>query len=80
MITDGKFAGQVYNGDWKYGKKHGKGNVTFSNGNKYEGEFKHDTMNGFGTYTWIDEGISWTGQWRKGEPEGIGTKKVIKTG
>ena len=60
-MTDGKFSGQVYNGEWKRGKKHGKGIVTFACGNKYDGEFKHDTMNGFGTYTWKEECVSWAG-------------------
>lgn len=31
-----------YNGERKDGKRHGKGSQTFTNGEKYEGEWKYD--------------------------------------
>ena len=32
--------GERYNGEWKNGLKHGKGNLKYSNGEEYEGNFK----------------------------------------
>ena len=39
----------IYNGDTKNGKKHGKGIYTFPNGERYEGEWENDIINGKGT-------------------------------
>jgi hypothetical protein len=41
-----------YEGDFKAGRKHGKGVKTWANGDRYEGEFADDRREGDGTYTW----------------------------
>ena len=42
--------GDKYNGDWKDGKKDGKGEFEDSNGNKYNGDWKDDAKNGKGIF------------------------------
>ena len=44
-------SGNKYVGEFKDGKRHGKGAYTFTNGNKYVGEFKDDYFSGQGTFT-----------------------------
>jgi hypothetical protein len=55
MITGfGKYIfhnGNVYDGEFKDGKRHGKGKVTFHSGALYEGYFKDDKKHGKGIYT-----------------------------
>jgi hypothetical protein len=41
-----------YQGEFKAGRKHGKGVKTWANGDRYEGEFAEDRREGHGTYTW----------------------------
>ena len=41
-----------YEGDFRAGRKHGKGVKTWANGDRYEGEFADDRREGHGTYTW----------------------------
>jgi hypothetical protein len=41
---------ETYIGDWKDDKRHGEGKSFYSNGNKYEGEYKVDKMEGYGVY------------------------------
>jgi hypothetical protein len=38
----------MYYGHWLYGKKHGKGRLLKTNGEKYSGDFENDKMNGIG--------------------------------
>jgi hypothetical protein len=38
--------GDFYEGDHKEGKKEGKGTMKYANGDKCEGEFKDDKING----------------------------------
>lgn len=37
----------IYLGEWKHGKKHGLGILSFTNGCSYSGEFRSDAPNGF---------------------------------
>lgn len=39
-----------YRGDFKAGRKHGKGIKTWANGDRYEGDFIDDRLEGFGIY------------------------------
>jgi hypothetical protein len=41
-----------YSGEFKAGRKHGKGAKTWANGDRYEGSFVEDRKEGDGTYTW----------------------------
>ena len=59
-----------YTGEWKDGKKNGKGVYVYQNGHKYDGEWKDNKRNGFGKYIWPDgkyfEG-QWKNEWRNGK-------------
>ena len=54
--------GDVYEGEWKNGKKHGYGIITYSNGTEYEGEWKNGKMNGQGKLTSLN-GTLYQGEW-----------------
>jgi hypothetical protein len=41
----------------------------YSNGNKYEGEFKNNKPHGKGVYTWLN-GELYEGEWKAGLKEG----------
>lgn len=45
-----------YRGDFRAGRKHGKGVKTWPSGDRYEGEFVGDRKEGIGTYTWSVRG------------------------
>ena len=40
--------GSVYEGEWKNGKKHGKGVKINEDGTKYDGDYKNDKPHGSG--------------------------------
>ena len=42
--------GDVYEGDFIDGKKHGKGTLKFRDGSIYTGEFQNDSINGMGMH------------------------------
>jgi len=41
-----------YSGEFKAGRKHGKGSKTWPAGDRYEGDFAEDRREGTGMYTW----------------------------
>ncbi len=47
-----------YRGDFRAGRKHGKGVKTWPSGDRYEGEFAQDRKEGSGKYTWSPRGPS----------------------
>ena len=53
-----------YVGEYKDGKKHGKGTYTLENGTKYMGEWKDGKKHGQGTYT-LPNGSKYVGEWRE---------------
>lgn len=65
----------VYKGEFKNGKKSGKGKMKINN-DIYEGEFKKDLFDGKGVY-YYSNGNKWEGKFRKGKRHGMGafTKK-----
>ncbi|MBN2039416.1 MAG: hypothetical protein JW864_05205, partial [Spirochaetes bacterium] len=50
--------GSAYTGEFKNGKRHGKGKMTWASGSMkgetYEGEWSDNEINGTGTYTYSD--------------------------
>lgn len=40
--------GEKYDGEWRSGKREGKGILLFPNGDKYQGEFRDDQVEGKG--------------------------------
>jgi hypothetical protein len=64
-----------YTGEFKAGRKHGKGLKTWANGDRYEGDFYEERIEGFGTYTfgrgpWAGE--TYTGEYVGGRRHGHG--------
>ena len=62
----------IYIGEFKYGKRHGQGTLTFADGAKYVGVFKNGTYHERGTYTFAD-GRKYVGQFKDGKRHGQGT-------
>jgi hypothetical protein len=67
----------IYTGEYRAGRKHGKGIKRWPWGEQYEGDFVEDRKQGFGTYTWSLDG-PWSGEKYIGafsadSREGVGT-------
>jgi hypothetical protein len=45
---------------------HGKGNFTWSDGRKYDGNYVDDKKDGYGVFTWPD-GRRYEGNWSNGK-------------
>ena len=59
------FYGEKYVGVFKNGRKHGQGELTWSDGRKFVGEFKEGLKSGQGTYTSSD-GRKFVGKFKMG--------------
>jgi len=81
--VDGKAEGQstakgiaAYTGEFHLGKKHGKGVKTWVRGDRYEGAFVDDYMEGWGVYTWgaksLFAGDRYEGQLARDKRDGFG--------
>uniref|UniRef100_A0A6C0KG05 Phosphatidylinositol-4-phosphate 5-kinase n=1 Tax=viral metagenome TaxID=1070528 RepID=A0A6C0KG05_9ZZZZ len=73
-----QIGGGNYDGEWKDGKKHGQGKMTYNNRDIYEGEWKDDKRHGHGKYSFID-GEVYEGEWKNGQRDGQG-KMAYKNG
>lgn len=58
-------------GEFKAGKLHGQGSITFANSNRYAGEFVEGKFQGKGTFT-FSQGHGYVGEWRDNKPHGRG--------
>ncbi|EKX52939.1 hypothetical protein GUITHDRAFT_101391 [Guillardia theta CCMP2712] len=63
-----------YHGEWKHGKKHGRGTEVFENGSRYDGEWKYDFFDGVGKYKFVT-GDTYEGEWDRNRREGHGTMR-----
>ncbi|XP_063001600.1 MORN repeat-containing protein 1 [Elgaria multicarinata webbii] len=61
-----------YEGEWKQGKKHGRGKLLFKDGSYYEGEFADGEITGNGFRYWTSTGNTYSGQFLVGEIHGHG--------
>ena len=61
-----------YVGDYKDGKPHGQGTITYPDGAMFVGEFKDGKSHGQGTYTWPD-GDKYVGEYKANKMHGRGT-------
>lgn len=65
----------TYKGDYNVmGKRHGDGELTWINGDKYIGKFKDGYIEGRGTIYFRD-GTEYSGQWKKNKFHGEGTRR-----
>jgi hypothetical protein len=64
-----------YDGDWKHGKMEGSGMYAFSDGLKYEGEFKANWPEGQGKAVYHGGEAMYEGGWMKGRFQGTGEMK-----
>ncbi|XP_070241176.1 MORN repeat-containing protein 1 isoform X1 [Bos mutus] len=64
-----------YEGEWRGGKKHGRGKLLFKDGSYYEGDFVDGEITGEGCRHWALTGNTYTGQFVLGEPQGHGIMK-----
>jgi len=55
-------------------KPHGKGTMTWKNGDVYDGQWKYGNMSGLGTMKWNNK-TSYTGNWRNNKRNGYGTMR-----
>ena len=55
----------MYRGEFKAGRRHGQGEIRYSNGRRYVGSFKKGRKHGRGTYTLAD-GSHYEGFFAKG--------------
>ncbi|MBF0274603.1 MAG: SH3 domain-containing protein [Nitrospinae bacterium] len=62
--------GSKYTGQWKEGKRFGKGVFEWSDGAMYTGEWDN-VRNGMGTFVWQD-GVEYTGEWKNDRMHGKG--------
>ncbi len=68
-----KSAGDICICEWKNGRPHGQGTVTFAkSGAKYVGEFRDSKRNGQGTYTYAN-GNKYVGEFKDNKRNGQGT-------
>lgn len=60
--------GQMYDGEWKDGKMHGKAQEFYPDGAlKFEGEYKDGYRDGFGKSYNREGKLAYEGEWKKGE-------------
>ena len=56
-------------GEWKDGKKNGRGVLTYASGDKYDGEWKDNKQQGCGVYMRADGSIWHGGLWENDQPK-----------
>jgi hypothetical protein len=66
--------GNRFEGQWRDGKKHGKGKMDFANGYRYEGTWIDDMATGEGVFIWTN-GDRYEGQFKYGQRHGKGSYK-----
>ena len=72
--------GDIYDGEWLEGKRHGRGVYAYRSGDKFVGEFAHGMREGFGVFVGADGDINgltvrgrrYEGEWKNGRMEGRG--------
>ena len=62
-------SGENYVGQYKDGKRNGKGTFTDANGGKYVGQYKDEKRHGLGKFTYANGQVHHDGEWVNGEPK-----------
>lgn len=63
----------AYNGQWRMDKQDGRGELSWDNGNRYEGQFVDNQFSGHGHMHWQEEDMSYEGQYVADLKHGHGT-------
>ena len=71
LVWRGSYGESVYEGEYRDGKKNGRGSQTWAGGQIYEGEWRNGKRHGLGTMTWAN-GQRYEGEWRDHLPNGQG--------
>ena len=66
-----KSTGNIYEGDWVYGFRTGKGRFTWADGTYHEGDFVRGKYEGYGIHIYTD-GYKYEGQFKDGKRHGKG--------
>jgi hypothetical protein len=76
------FNGDSYIGDWKNDKPNGRGKFFFKKGfqdkkksDTYTGQVKNWSRHGKGVYTWVKQGMKYSGNWKDDKRHGYGEYK-----
>ena len=64
--------GNVYEGQFKRGRKHGPGTFTWAHGDVFKGDYQNGLMHGQGIYTWANGNV-FEGAYQNGLMHGRGT-------
>ena len=75
IFEETRVGNMEYLGEYKDGKKHGKGSYTWSDGGIYVGNWKEGKQHGHGTYT-TPAGRKYVGEWKEGKYDGQGTETL----
>ncbi|CAM4725520.1 unnamed protein product [Leuciscus chuanchicus] len=73
-LTRGSFtysSGEEYTGEWKEGRRHGKGELKFADGTCYKGHFENGLFHGSGVLVFPD-GSRYEGEFAQGKFQGVG--------
>ncbi|KAJ3053737.1 hypothetical protein HK097_003507, partial [Rhizophlyctis rosea] len=68
--------GEVYEGEWYDGMRHGQGILVMPNGNRYEGTWFNDLKEGPGKFIYRSKRQCYEGEWAKDMPK-CGTLKDL---
>ena len=69
--------GTIYKGDFKNVVFNGFGEIEYSIGGKYLGEWKNGKRDGYGIVVFPDDGSTYEGEWKEGLPHGKGIITTI---
>jgi hypothetical protein len=73
------FRGELYDGEWKWDKRHGWGKLTTTEGTVISGEWKEDHEHGFITIVDRKGPIVDEGEFRNGKRQGLG-RQIFESG
>jgi hypothetical protein len=68
---------EKYEGDWKDGKKCGRGTETWADGSVYEGTFESDQRHGRGIFRSDHKGEIYQGEWSRNHRHGLGNSGIL---
>jgi len=74
-----EFAGEVYDGEWKWDNRHGWGTLSLPDGTQIKGEWQHGKPHGFASIVTSKGGILYEGEFRAGKRHGLG-RQLFESG